>query len=385
MKTTPMTALSSIALLSLGACASLGADGEKNGTDPDDLDSTAIAVSCPDSPADDLFDSAICICEDFDQVGQLLVGTNTGDPAVVGVNGLVNFVNQAEIRGDLHAFGGYDTVTATTIDGDLTTAGDATMVAALSVAGDLEAGGDLSSVGFLTVGGELRVAGQTDILGPSDIGGVGAYGTTPDQPCNCDPSTFFDVAGAVADAAASNDNAAINIGTKLSQVGVNRLDLGSGSYYFDEFATVGDTQILIDGAVAIHIEGDLQAVGNEVFLLTDGSTLDLFVSGSVQTVGNAELGDPGDPAAFRLYIGGADSVSVGVGRTRFNGAIYAPEATLAYVGDTEIRGAVFARELAGVGRMTLGYAAPEDGDGQDCPEPGDDDGPDDDGEGPIVQ
>jgi len=371
--------------LALVACAQ---EGERSSPD-DGIDSQAVKVSCPDSPAGDVFEHGVCICDDLREVGQLLVGTNTGDPVTVAVNGEVDFVNQAEIRGNLIAYAKYHAVTQSTITGDLVTAGDADMVAHLDVGGDLDVGGNLTGVGGLRVGDTLRVAGTKSVLGTQDINAEEAYGSTPDAPCDCNPATFFDVAGAVADARTNNDNAAIGLGTSLSAVGVNRLDLGSGSYYFDEFAAVGDTQVLIDGAVAIYVEGDLAAVGQQSFHITNGSTLDLYVSGTVATVGNATLGDADDPSAFRLYVGGKGSMSLGVGNTTFNGAIYAPEAVLSYVGDTQIRGAIFAKELNAVGRLTLGYAPPREP-GDDCPDPGDDDDneddePNDDGEGPIIQ
>ena len=372
------------ATLSIGLAACAGQFNEPGSSPDDGIESEAVKVSCPDSPAGDVFENVVCICDDVRDVGELLVGTNTGDPATVGVNGEVHFVNRAEIRGDVVAFTKYSAVTDSHIDGNLITAGGADMVAHLDVGGDLEVGANLSAVGGLRVGGALRVGGESTILGTEDIGSEEAYGNTPAQPCDCNPDTFFDVAGAVAAAATNNDNAAINIGTSLTAVGVNRLDLGSGSYYFDEFAAVGDTQILIDGAVAIYVEGDLTSVGEQSFHIMDGSTLDLYVSGTVATVGNTTLGDPSDPSAFRLYVGGSGSMSLGVGRTRFNGSIYAPEAVLAYVGDTEVRGALFAKELNAVGRLTLGYAAPGDP-GDDCPDPGDDDGPDGDPDDPIVQ
>ena len=365
------------------SAASCAQSGDRPSPD-DGIDSKAVAVSCPDSPAGDVFENAVCICEDFDEVGTLVVGSSSsGDPARVGVNGTVNFVNDAEIHGDLVAFAGYSAVGNTTIDGNLITAGNADLVQSIAIGGDLEVGGDLSAVGDLAVAGTLRVAGERSVVGTENIGSEEAYGSTPDQPCGCDPASFFDVKGAVVAAAAANDNAAIGIGTSLSAVGVNRLDLGSGSYYFDEFDAVGDTQVLVDGAVAIYIEGDLASVGEQSFHITDGSTLDLYVSGNIATVGNTILGDASDPAAFRLYVGGKDTVALGVGNNRFNGAIYAPEAALAYVGDTQVRGALFAKRLDAVGTLTTGYAAPRDNDG-DCPDPGEDDGPDGEPDGPII-
>ena len=87
--------------------------------------------------------------------------------------------------------------------------------------------------------------------------------------------------------------------------------------------------------------------------------LDLYVSGSVRTIGHIDLGNKWDPSAFRLYIGGGEKGTLDVGNQLFNGAIYAPHADIEYIGNTQIRGAITARTIHGIGNLEIGYAAPE--------------------------
>jgi hypothetical protein len=340
----------------------------------DDRPTRAQALSCPTTPAPDLLDLSLCICEDLDDVGTLEVGSiDPAVPAAVGVNGSARFVNDAVIDGALNVFGGIDGVGELDVSGDLLTASNASFVGAASAGGDMEVGGDLSAVGGLGVGGALRVGGETSILGASQIGSEEPLAATPNAPCGCDAAGFFDVRAAVAAAAAANDNAAAGLPTEINSLGDSELILGSGSYYVTDLDSVGSMRIVADGTVAIYVDGDLRSVGAERFELTPGSTLDLYVAGAVATVGNVAFGAEADPGAFRLYVGGDDAAHLAVGAQRFFGAIYAPEAALAYVGDTEITGAVFARDLDGVGAIKIGYAAPSAGECEEPPGDGDDD------------
>lgn len=355
------TLATALAATTAVACTDLGDSGRTR----------ARALSCPTSPSQDLLDLSLCICEDFDDVGTLEVGPiDPADPAAVGINGSARFVNDAIIDGSLNAFGGFDGVGAVDVSGDVLTAASASFVGGFSAGGDMEVGGDLSAVGEFAVGGALRVGGATDLFGTPQIGAEEPLSAAPDAPCDCDAASFFDVAAAVADAATANDNDAAGLPAEIAEIGDSELVLGSGSYYFTDLDSVGAMRIVADGTVAIFVDGDLDAVGAESFELTAGSTLDLYVAGSVRTVGNVAFGSEAEPGAFRLYIGGAGAANLAVGDQTFFGGIYAPEAALAYVGATEITGAVFARDLDGVGDLKIGYAAPSEG---DCEPPDDDD------------
>lgn len=335
----------------------------------------AQALSCPTTPSPDLLDLSLCICEDFDDVGVLEVGPiDPATPAAVGINGAARFVNDAIIDGALSAHLGIDGVGDVDVSGDVQTGSNAGFVGDFSAGGDMEVGGDLHAVGQFAVGGALRVGGETSLLGISQVGATEPLAAAPGAPCDCDPASFFDVAAEVAAAAGANDNAAAGLPLELSQIGASEIVLGSGSYYFTDVASVGALRIVADGTVAIYIDGDLATVGADSFELTDGSTLDLYVAGTVATVGNVAFGSERDPAAFRLYIGGEGSANLAVGNQDFHGAIYAPEAALAYVGDTSITGAVFTRSIDGVGALRIGHAAPEPGECEPPEDDGDDDG-----------
>jgi hypothetical protein len=356
-------------------------DGPHNG-------SAQRPATCPPS---DLFEHALCLCEDMNDVGALSVVEGPAGVGSVGVNGFTRFVNLTRAVGDWIAYGGFDAVTDTEIDGSLKTEADATWVGWLKVGADLAIGGDATGIGMLEVLGVLSVGGSETMLPESVVGSRADYQPLAGPPCPCDPATFFDVAGAVAAARTANDNAAAGLPTRLAAVGVNDLRLETGTYFFEDAATVGQTHITIAGQVALYVEGTIAAVGEQNITVEDGGSLDLFVSGTIATVGWSTTGSAAHPDAIRLYLGGTGSVLLAaVGAHDFYGNIYAPEATLAYVGDNRVVGSLFGRTLDGVGALTIGYGAPIDADPPSCDDPGDggdggsggDDGSGD-GDGPV--
>lgn len=362
-RSTPLTALvagASFALVAPGCSLRAGNSGSAG--------AETRAATCPPP---DTFDGALCVCEDFNHVGRLSVVPGPAGVGRVGVNGFTRFVNQTRAAGSWIAYAGFDAVSDTAIEQDLSTAADASWVGAVSVGGDLSVGGDARGVGELEVDGTLRVAGQESLLGPAEVTARGDFSPMAGPPCGCDPSTFFDVGAAVAAARTANDNAAAGLPTRLSTLGESEVQLATGSYYFEDAVTVGRTRFDITGPVSLFVDGALDAVGLESFHLEPGATLDLFVAGGVRTVGVLDAGDAADPGAFRLYLGGTDPVMLSVGQQDFEGAIYAPQATLAYVGDTRVIGSLFARQLDGVGELTIGYGGPGEVDPPSCqPPPG---------------
>ena len=114
--------------------------------------------------------------------------------------------------------------------------------------------------------------------------------------------------------------------TSLGAIGYTDLTLETGSYYFGgSVQSIGFQSIRVKGAVSMYIDGSLEQIGAEVFDIADGSTLDLYVRGTVRTIGHLRLGDAKNPAALRLFIGGDDEVSLAIGNQIFHGAIYAPQ------------------------------------------------------------
>jgi hypothetical protein len=331
-------------------------------------DSQAVG-NCPASPAPALFQNALCLCGDLNEVGaSIATHLANGNAASVGVNGRSNVVGFDDVEGSWASYMGMFGTGKAHVRDDLSTTGDLVGVGALDVGGDLSVGGDLRGVGELSVGGTLRVAGQHATLGFGQVKATGPYTAPAGPPCPCDGSTFLDVAAAVTKAKTQNDNAKAGLPTSVANIGLTKVHLPTGSYYFDHVETIGATHFVADGVVALYLDGSLDAVGAEWIEISPTATLDLYVSGQVRTVGALAVGS--DPSALRLYVGGKDAAVLSVGFQAIAGMIYAPTATVAFVGDTNIHGALFAKDLEGVGLFTIDYSAAQAPTPSQCTPPG---------------
>ena len=313
--------------------------------------------SCMPSEAMDHF--GLCVCDSFDDVGQLnVLRAGAGIDASVGVNGETQLVSFATIEGSWHGYQGFHAVAQAELHGDLITTGDFSWVGRQTIGGDLSVGGDVEGVGSLSIGGELAVGGEMQVVGDIQSAGEDAYAAPAGPPCPCEGDDFFDVAAAVEDARAANDNAAIGLSPEgVSDVGETLLTLPTGRFYIASLEQVGELKIHVEGNAALYVDGDIHTVGQDSLTFAGGATLDLYVAGTVATVGQVSLGTAEHAADFRLLIGGGDAVQLAVGQQRFYGHIYAPTATLSYVGDTEIHGSLFAHRLEGVGQMTISHVS----------------------------
>jgi hypothetical protein len=114
--------------------------------------------------------------------------------------------------------------------------------------------------------------------------------------------------------------------------------------------------VRIEGAVSLYVGGDVTAIPDGAFDLAPGATLDLYIGGNVRTVGSMRIGAPAQPSAFRLFVAGDQLVTLG--SQIFDGAVYAPRATVEYTGSTIVRGGLFAHDLRGSGAIQIDPAAP---------------------------
>ena len=331
---------------------------------------SAVNGQCPDAPKPELFAAGLCVCHDFDVVGDLKVKPLLpNEPGRVGVNGVTHLVGTPTVAGDFVAWNGLDGVGQANVGGTLSTVTDLAGVGKLRVGGDLVVGGNLAGVGELQVDGMLRVAGNASVTGDAKYAGFAPY-EAPALPCGCGDAEILDVAAKVAEARANAGNTTTSI-PSMDVVGSADLTLGSGSYFFEHVTSVGETTWNIEGGVEIFLDGDLEEVGAHNIKLAPGATLDLYVSGNVTLVGDTQFG--GEAGAFRLYIGGKDPVGVAVGTQAFRGTIYAPRAELSFVGDTIIEGTLFAGSVSGVGTLEVRQAGAKAPAEELCTLPGTDD------------
>lgn len=315
------------------------------------------AITCPKTPAPQTFGQAVCLCHDLQLVGQgFLAKAGQGGAAEVDINGKMEVVGQHQVDGKLSVGTRIEGTGELTVNGDAICQGNVEGVGRAHVTHDLSVGGNLESVGELTVDGSLNVRGDAQSVGQEHIAQLGAYVDPGAPPCDCNNPALPDVAAAIATAKATNDNAASGVPTKIDSVGDAELHFPTGSYYLSSVSTVGTVKFFIDGAVALYVDGDLEAVGDENFTLADGATLDLYVGGQLSSVGDSMLSDVNHPGAVRLYLAKGGNVDLHVGSTEMNALIYAPKATLNVVGDTTIRGGIFADGLSGVGLVTIEYS-----------------------------
>lgn len=314
-----------------------------------------VSGNCPFSPAPVVLSRAVCVCEDLTLAGALETRAPAGSHADVGVNGRFTAATDTQIAGALLARDGVGVSGEVRIAGDLASRGDVIGAGQLAVGRDLASGGSVTLSGSLDVAGAARVAGQLIVAGEQHVASRAAFAPIA-EPCGCSGSGLFDIATRVAAAKITNDNAKHGVPTEITSVGDATLALDTGTYYLTSLTGVGLHHVRVTGAVALHIDGDLTAVGAESFDLAPGASLDLFVSGDLTSAGDLDLGTGASAASFRLYVGG--DAMVHAGAQTFHGLLYAPHATVAFAGDTIVHGAVFAKALAYSGRLVVDYAAP---------------------------
>jgi len=322
----------------------------------DSLESTSQQTSCPATQA---FAVSACICEDFDDIGNLIVGKSVDkDRATLAVMGATKAINNFQVRGDFRPHGGLTATGNLQVTGSLATPATVDDIGNIEVDGDLAIGGDLKGIGRLAVGGALSVAGNDSFIGYQDVATTAPYTPVGEPACGCSGANAIDIAGKIAAARTANDNAAAGVPTSFRNIGAARLELPTGSYYMTDLDAIGATFVSVKGHVSLYLDGNLEQIGAAWIKLENGGMLDLYVSGSVRSIGHLDLGNKWDPSAFRIYIGGSEKATLAVGNQLFNGAIYAPDAVIEYIGNTQIRGAITAKRLTGIGNLELGYAAP---------------------------
>ncbi|MGO9000028.1 MAG: hypothetical protein ACLQVI_42420 [Polyangiaceae bacterium] len=308
----------------------------------------------PAAPA--TFADAICVCEGLGEAGVLRTHSTAPGAASVGVNEQVAAATGSDIEGSLVAYNGLSVAGSLNVRDAVSSTLNVNGAGTLDVGGDLSVGGAFDFVGALQVGGALRLAQPATLVPGAQPATTAPYVAPSGPPCACDPSSLLPIASLVTAAASTNDNAAIGLGTTGADLlGVGNLTLPTGNYYFSNVTRVGAGKITIDGAVALYIDGSIDQVGDQQITLNAGATLDLYVSGVIASAGSVALGDPTNPGAFRLFLGGAGAVMATAGAQLWNGLVYAPQADVAFAGVTKLNGALFAKSLTWAGVLDVTY------------------------------
>ncbi len=304
-------------------------------------------LSCPESPAKKVFTAAMCLCGDYHAVGEgvWVQGGTTG------LNGSLDVVGDHRFAGDVMAYGGVSGVGQLEVEGSLMTHGRVDSTGQIHVVKDLVAASGVSGVGELTVDGTLRTPEGEAWTGSAKVAAKGPVGELPGQPCACGQENRFDVAAAIAQAEAKNDNKAAGLGLHES-IGERTIALGSGSYLFEGVKTVGSHTLTVDGAVALFVKGDFQTVGSTHLELTPGSTLDLYVDGDLSTVGDSSFGKGAKAGSVRIYLAGDHKLQM-VGSQTVVGSLYAPQSDLELVGESGFEGSLYVRDVKGVGKLEI--------------------------------
>jgi hypothetical protein len=370
-------ALGLLALVAIPGCAlDFGADGKGKAegalqggyAPPKRKAPPAMGSHC--SPAPALLPQAVCVCGDLAHAGALSTEARPGGAADVGVERNASFAAGTSVDGSLRVGEGLSFAGAAKVRDHLWASRGISFAGNLDVGGDLATGGGFHGAGAADVGGQLRVQDDVSVAGTLRSGGRAPYAEPSEPPCGCDAARLYDVKAAVDLARTKNDNgrAGISPDGALATANATELALPSGRYYVRDLESVGALKVRAKGSVQLYVEGSLVQVGAARFAIDPGATLDLFVAGSVTSVGALDLGDAERPEAFRLYVGGEGGTVSLVGAARFSGLVYAPRATVSLAGGAVVDGALFAGDLSFAGAVKVRHAAVGT-QGTECEEP----------------
>lgn len=410
-----------VALLALFGCGGVGAsttvgnDGPREGdlgsreNDSDQLasDDPSLACAaasatrgnapltagdCQPSVAARTFSSALCSCEDTNVAGLLKTRSfrsGAGAAARERLGGSVG-VNRNYITGGLADVGGSFQVAGPrdVLFGGLLNVGDELrfnpsfdVAGLVGIGGDAHLNGALRAIGAIGIDGDLYRSPNSRFLGLALVNVRGdQYTEAVDvpEPCGCAPDELLDIAGRVAQAAVSNDNADVGLDEHALDLvaGIGTaLTLPSGRYFLHQVGGVGAINLRISGKVELHVDDDFFAGPLFAVRLDAGAELDLFVRDNFVLAGAALLGDPARPGATRIYVGGTGDIAV-AGLNAFAGNLYAPTANVLVGGIGKVYGSLFGKNILAAGILDVGYDETVR-DGLECTPPGEETPPGD--------
>jgi hypothetical protein len=331
--------------------------GDADGT-PDDVCTGTVAVRT--------FVRALCTCEGY--VTSTRLTTDSFDSAAApyapgGTSGAVG-VDGAMASSDVVTVGGALDVAGASLGA----------LAAVGVAGDLRVGGNLGTGVAVTAGGDAAIAGNIDLASlivagtltvptTSTLAGAITAGATVrapvtvDPPCACGAAELVDIDAFIASQRADNQNALIGLARDrlLDYAGDAALDLPCGIYSLSAIRGAGALTLRITGRVALLVDGDVALHAPlTIDLATDDAELDFMIGGILSSDHAIVAGRPAHPSRTRLYIGGDGTISLS-GDSAIAANIYAPRASVALSGTTELFGSLFVRRLEQAAPVTIHY------------------------------
>lgn len=310
------------------------------------------------------FRHAVCTCEGSVLRGPLTTSiTETGASpfgAAVAWNGRVDIAAPLQIAGDVIQASAE--VIVGTAPGALTIAGSLRSGGAIDGALDFDVAGDAFVAGSirahdLVVAGELHTADNAsiEISGVDDAPRRFSSAITIEPTCGCDADASLDIAAVVDAARDDNDNARIGLDVlSLQNAQATRtLALPCGRYYVESISGASDIQLLIDGQVALFVDGDI-ALEHSLTVTVMSGALDLIVAGNVTIADALAAGD--QTAPVRLYAGGSGTLDLSR-NAEVGGLVYAPRAELLVRESLRTWGPIFVRRISSDGQLNVHYDA----------------------------
>jgi hypothetical protein len=317
-----------------------------------------------------------------------------------GSNAAFSANNPVTVTGSLWSTTGilqFNSPTQSTIGQDLMSGGAIPLSGGGAV--NLSVGGNAYVNGNVVGGGVFNIAGQlTQPSGDTQSGVTfGSLATAPVNVANpCQAGAGIPVQNIVQYAAANDNNATVTpaISTTLLASGApSRLDLPCGNFYFTSggatppatgAAAINVTSpltIVSHGNTAIYVWGDIVVNNTLEITLDPGTSLDVFVSGTMTVNGSVIFGNPNYPASMRVYFGGGTNgtaITDGgamTGTLNVNSPMYI--AADMWAGDMYVNfntpatfyGALYAGDVSASNPFVLHYDRASISQSQNCPLP----------------
>jgi hypothetical protein len=316
--------------------------------------------TCTGRLAASRFSNALCTCGDvhlgaalttrgFDSSqGPYQTGQSDDSGAAVGVNGNYVFpVGDTDIggsfsvaRGDLQFLGKVKS------RGDFYSAGNVSVTGLTVVSRNAWFGGSFSGLGPLEVGGDLHHSDNVIALPVSVMGANLRQTVTVAQPCPCGESDLLDISALVDAAKLNNDNDTLGISRDAlaAVAGDGQVTLSCGRAYLSQIAGMGNLVVYVTGMAALFIDGSIDLTGSLSFDVAPGAEIDVFVKQNLRVLGALSLASKDRPASGRIWVGGAQAISLA---GPWVGNLYAPWAHVGTPVGLEVWGSIFAGDFAG--------------------------------------